>query len=113
MLRQVRTQVRVAANTPAVVLTNASGQLLEFSADGPFAGVQIQLDSPFVYQFPMPLFNAKQQQWPVSSESVKEQLSAMIADRITLSLAGPSIAQLDAGLPEKVPKNRVLERLVL
>ena len=113
VLRQVRTQVRVAANTPAVVLTNASGQMLEFSADGPFAGVQIQLDNPFVYQFPMPLFNAKQQQWPVSSESVKEQLSAMIADRVSLSLAGPSVTQLDAGLPEKVPKNRVLERLVL
>jgi hypothetical protein len=113
VLRQVRTQVRVAANTPAVVLTNASGQLLEFSADGPFAGVQIQLDSPFVYQFPMPLFNAKQQPWPVSSESVKEQLSAMIADRITPSLAGPLIAQLDAGQPEKVPKNEVPERLAL
>jgi hypothetical protein len=111
VLRQVRTQVRVAANTPAVVLTNTSGQLLEFSADGPFAGVQIQLDSPFVYQFPMPLFNAKQQRWPVSSESVKEQLSAMNADRATLLLAGPSIAQLDAGQPEKVPKNRVPERL--
>jgi hypothetical protein len=113
VLRQVRTQVRVAANTPAVVLTNGSGQLLEFSADGPFAGVQIQLDSPFVYQFPMPLFNAKEPQWPVSSESVKEQLSAMIADRIALSPADPSIAQLGAGLPEKVPKNSVLERLAL
>jgi hypothetical protein len=113
VLRQVHTQVRVAANTPAVVLTNASGQLLEFSADGPFAGVQIQLDSPFIYQFPMPLFNAKQHQWPVSSESVKEQLSAMIADGTTLSLADPLIAQLGAGLPEKVPKNRGLERLAL
>jgi hypothetical protein len=37
----------------------------------------------------------------------------MIADRITLSLADPLIAQLDAGLPEKVPKNKVLERLAL
>jgi hypothetical protein len=113
VLRQVRTQVRVAANTPAVVLTNASGQLLEFSANGPYAGVYIQLDSPFVYQCPMPLFRAEQQQWPVSPESVKEQLSALMADRDMVSLAGPLTAQPDAGLPEKVPKNQVLERLVL
>jgi hypothetical protein len=30
-----------------------------------------------------------------------------------VSLAGPLTAQPDAGLPEKVPKNQVLERLVL
>jgi hypothetical protein len=82
VLRQVRTQVRVAANTPAVVLTNASGQMLEVSADGPFAGVQIQLDSPFVYQFPMPLFNAKQQPWPVSSESVNIRFDPHINNHI-------------------------------
>ncbi|UCC76605.1 MAG: hypothetical protein JSW37_14040, partial [Anaerolineales bacterium] len=111
VLRQVRTQVRVAANTPAVVLTNASGQLLEFSANSPYAGVRIQLDSPFVYQCPMPLFRAGQQQWPVSSESVKEQLSALMADRNTLSLTGLLTAQFDAGRPENVPKNQVLERL--
>ena len=113
VLHQVRTQVRVAANTPAVVLTNASGQLLEFSASGPYAGTYILLDSPFVYQCPMPLFRAEQQRWPVSSESVKEQVSAMMSDRHTLLLAGPVTTQLDAGLPEKVPKNQVLERLVL
>jgi hypothetical protein len=113
VLRQVRTQVRVAANTPAVVLTNASGQLLEFSANGPYAGVHIQLDSPFVYQCPMPLFRPEQWQWPVSSESVKERLSAMMADRDTVSLAGPLTVQPEAELPENVPKYQVLERLVL
>jgi hypothetical protein len=113
VLRQVRTQVRIAANTPAVVLTNASGQLLEFSANGPYEGVYIQLDRPFVYQYPMPLFKAAQQQWPFSSESVKEQLSTMITDRDILSFAGLLTAQLDAGLPEKVPKNQVPERLML
>jgi hypothetical protein len=113
VLRQVRTQVRVAANTPAVVLTNASGQLLEFSANGPYAGVHIQLDGPFVYQCPMPLFRAGQWQWPISSESVKERLSTMMADRDMVSFAGPLTVQLEAELPENVPKNQVLERLVL
>lgn len=113
VLQQVRTQVRVAANTPAVVLTNASGQSLEFSASGPYAGVHIQLDSPFVYQFPMPLFKAGLQHWPVSSESVKEQLSAMISDKNMLLPVNLLAAQPSTGLPEKVPKNEVLERLVL
>jgi hypothetical protein len=56
VLQQVRTQVRIAANTPAVVLTNVKGQMLEFAADGPYAGVQIRLDGSLAYQFPMPLF---------------------------------------------------------
>jgi hypothetical protein len=113
MLQQVRTQVRIAANTPAVVLTNASGQILEFDADGPYAGVQIRLDSHFVYQFPMPLFQAWQQLWPVSSVSVKEQISAIMADKSSQSLASVLVSRSNAGLPEKVPKFGVLERLVL
>jgi len=112
VLQQVRTQVRIAANTPAVVLTNAKGQLLEFDADGPFAGVQIRLDGPFVYQFPMPLFQAWQKLWPVSSESVKVQLSAILAYQEQPSLTGVLVAQPNAWSPEKVPKIRVLERLV-
>jgi len=71
VLQQVRTQVRIAANTPVVVLTNISGQMLEFAADGSYADVQIRPDSPFVYQFPMPLFQTWEQLWPVSSVSVK------------------------------------------
>jgi hypothetical protein len=92
VLQQVRTQVRIAANTPAVVLTNASGQLLEFDADGPYAGVQIRLDGPFAYQFPMPLFQAWQQLWPVSSASVKEQLATIVANENLPSLAGVPVA---------------------
>jgi hypothetical protein len=114
VLEQPRTQVRVAANTPAVVLTNTSGQLLEFATDGPYAGVQIRLDGPFVYQFPMSLFQTWEQLWPVSSESVKVQVSAMMTDKYSQSLIdalfAPSGGQL---LPEKVPKTEVLERLVL
>jgi hypothetical protein len=113
VLQQVRTQVRIAANTPAVVLTNTSGQILEFDADGPYAGVQIRLDSQFVYQFPMPLFQTGQQLWPISSESVKEQVSEIVADKSTQTLASVLISQSNARLPEKVPKFGVLERLVL
>jgi hypothetical protein len=111
VLQRVRTQVRIAANTPAVVLTNASGQLLEFAAHGPFAGVQIRLDGPFAYQFPMPLFQIWEQLWPVSSESVKEQLSAIIAAKASQSLADVALVQANANLPEKVPKFELLERL--
>jgi hypothetical protein len=113
VLQQIRTQVRIAANTPAVVLTNASGQLLELDADGPYAGVQIRLDSPFVYQFPMPLFQTWQQLWPVSSVSVKEQLATIVANENLPSLAGVPVALPNAGLREKIPKIRLLERLVL
>ena len=52
---RVRTQVRVAANTPAVVLTSPNGQWLQFDADGPFAGVELSLDGLFHYQLPLPL----------------------------------------------------------
>jgi hypothetical protein len=113
VLQQVRTQVRIAANTSAVVLTNSTGQILEFDADGPYPGVQIRLDSPFVYQFPMPLFQTGQQLWPVSSESVKEQVSAIMADKNSQSLASVLVSRSNAGLPEKIPKFGVLERLML
>jgi hypothetical protein len=95
------------------VLTNPSGQILEFDADGPYVGVQIRLDSQFVYQFPMPLFQTGQQLWPISSESVKEQVSEIVADKSTQTLASVLISQSNARLPEKVPKFGVLERLVL
>jgi len=104
LLRQVRTQVRVAANTPAVVLTNATGQMVEFSACGPYPGLCIRLDHPFVYQLPMPLFKAGQQRWPVSSESVKEQLSTILAKQSLQSLVDPWPAQ---------PKNQVFERFAV
>ena len=110
-LDQVRTQVRVAANTPAVVLTNTSGQMLHFATDGPYAGVQIRLDGPFVYQFPMPLFQAWEQLWPVSSESVKEQVSTMMVDKNSQSLVDMLFVRSGVQLSEKVPKNEVLERL--
>jgi hypothetical protein len=111
ILQQVRTQVRTAANTPAVVLTNAGGQMLEFAADGPYAGAQIRLDGPFAYQFPMPLFQAWEHLWPVSSESVKEQLSAILADKTSPSLADLLFASNGVNLWQKVPECGLVERL--
>jgi hypothetical protein len=112
VLEEVRTQVRTAANTPAIVLTNATGQTVEFAANGPYAGVQIRLDGPFAYQFPMPLFQTWDQLWPVSSESVKEQLSAIIAAKTSQPLADGLFVQANTKQPEKVPKFELLERLV-
>ena len=80
VLQQLRPQVRVAANTAALVLTNSDGQLLQFDPDGPFAGVKISLDGPFAYQIPMPLFQIWQQLWPISSVSVKERLAIIVAN---------------------------------
>ena len=110
VLQEVRTQVRIAANTSAVVLTNATGQLLEFTADGPYAGTQIRLDAPFVYQFPMPLFHNWEQQWPVSSESVKEQVSALTAEKDSQALIDALFTRSEAGLPKKVAQIQVLGR---
>ena len=107
LLRHVSTQVRVAANTSATVFTNRTGQMLEFSIDGPYPGLRLWLDRPFAYQLPLLLFQAGQQQWPVSSDSVKEQLSALLAEKDPLSFAGQGATQLCSRLPEKVPKNRV------
>jgi hypothetical protein len=111
VLSQVRTQVRIAANTPAVVLTNTQGQLLEFASDGPYAGIKIRLDGPFAYQFPMPLFQTWTQLWPVSSASVKEQLVAIIANKTLSSLAEALFSQVTAQRLEKVSNFELIERL--
>ena len=108
VLQQVHTQVRVAANTLAAVVTTVSGQMLEFADDGPYAGVQIQLDRPFAYQIPLPLFQTWEQRWPVSSESVKEQLSAIFAEA---SLTDALFAQTGANVPEKVSEFGLVGRL--
>lgn len=87
---RVRTQVRTAANTPAVVLTSPTGQWLQFDADGPFAGVEISLDGSFHYQLPLPLFQTWQQLWPISSSSVKDQLTTLVARQDLYPLTEPS-----------------------
>jgi hypothetical protein len=92
LLQQLRPQVRVAAKTPAWVLTNPTGQLLQFDQDGPFANVTICLDGPFAYQYPMPLFQTWQQLWPYSSVSVKERLTILVANENLHAVANVSIA---------------------
>ncbi|MCL4304196.1 MAG: hypothetical protein KJ077_51410 [Anaerolineae bacterium] len=111
VLSLVRTQVRVAANTPAVVLTHTRGQLLEFANDGPYPGVQIRLDGPFAYQFPMPLFQTWTHLWPVSSESVKEQLVTITVTKSLPSLAEVLFSQITVPRLEKVSNFELTERL--
>ena len=104
VLHQIRPQVRVAANTPALVLTNPEGQLLQFDPDGPFAGVEICLDGPFAYQFPMPLFQIWQQLWPISSVSVKDQLATIVTHQNSLALSGGPIISQDCEYSENLVK---------
>lgn len=92
LLQQVRPQVRVAAKTPAWVLTNPDGQLLQFDQDGPLAGVKINLDGPFAYQCPMPLFQVGQLLWPNSSVSVKQRLATIVANENLHSNANVLVA---------------------
>lgn len=92
VLQQMRPQVRVAANTPALVCTNSTGQCLQFDCDGPFAGVIIYLDGDFAYQMPLPLFQTWQQLWPISSASVKERLAT-----ITVNQNSPALTSIPVG----------------
>ena len=87
-----------------------SGQLVEFADDGLYAGTQIRLDGPFAYQFPMPLFQGWEQRWPISSETVKEHVSALIAEKDSQTPIDALFARLEVGLPE-VAKIELLERL--
>jgi hypothetical protein len=73
----------------------------------------MRLDGPFAYQFSMPLFQTREQLWPVSSKSVKEQLSAILAAETSPSPAKVLSAQTGANLPEKVPEFGLIERLPL
>jgi hypothetical protein len=102
--QRVHTQVRVAANTPAVVLTSPKGQWLQFDADGPFAGVELSLDGPFHYQLALPLYQTWQQLWPISSSSVKEQLATLVATQDLHPALERTVVPPSPGQPEKIPK---------
>jgi hypothetical protein len=100
----VHTQVRVAANTPAIVLTSPAGQWLQFDVDGPFAGAELSLDGSFHYQLPLPLYQTWQQLWPISSSSVKEQLATLVAKQnLPVGPDAPVILPYP-GQSEKIPK---------
>ena len=104
VLQQMRPQVRVAANTPALVCTNPTGQCLQFDGDGPFAGVKIYLDGDFAYQMPLPLFQTWQQLWPISSASVKERLATITVNQNSPDLTCIPVGDCESGQPEKIVK---------
>ena len=101
---RIHTQVRVAANTPAVILTSPKGQWLQFDTDGPFAGVELSLDGPFHYQLPLPLYQTWSQLWPISSSSVKEQLANLVLRQDLPPTTDAPIISPYPGQPEKIPK---------
>ena len=84
--------------------------MIEFAANGPFTGTQIRLDGPFAYQFPMPLFQNWKQLWPVSSESVKEQVSTLTVDKDSQALIDALFTPSEVELPKKVAEIQVLGR---
>jgi hypothetical protein len=102
LLQQIRPQVRVAAKTPAWVLTNPEGQLLQFDPDGPFAGVTIRLDRSFAYQCPLPLVQTGAQLWPISSVSVKERLATLTADQTLHAIISEPVASDSPWQPENL-----------
>ena len=55
-LRTVKTQVRVAAQTPATLVTAPGSRVLIFSSEGPYPDVHLQLDGVYVFQPHLPLF---------------------------------------------------------
>ncbi len=55
-LRTIRTQVRVATQTPATLVTMPGSRVLIFSPAGPYPDVHLQLDGVYVYQPHLPLF---------------------------------------------------------
>ena len=55
-LRTVKTQVRVAAQTPATLVTAPGSRVLIFSPEGPYPDVHLQLDGVYVFQPHLPLF---------------------------------------------------------
>lgn len=101
---RIHTQVRIAANTPAIILTSPKGQWLQFDADGPFAGLELSLDGPFHFQLPLPLYQPWSQLWPISSSSVKELLATLVAKQDFHLLPDGTIIPPPPGQPEKIPK---------
>jgi hypothetical protein len=55
-LQTVKTQVRVAAQTPATVITTPGSRVLAFSSEGPYPDVRLELDGVYAWQLPLSLF---------------------------------------------------------
>jgi hypothetical protein len=60
VLQTVKTQVRVAAQTPATVFTAPGSRVLAFSPDGPYPDVCLELDGVDAFQLALPLFRCQQ-----------------------------------------------------
>jgi hypothetical protein len=58
-LKTVKTQVRVAAQTPATVFTTAGSRVLAFSDEGPYPKARLQLAGLYAFQFPLLLFQCE------------------------------------------------------
>jgi len=60
VLQTVKTQVRVAAQTPATVFTAPGSRVLAFSQDGPYPDVRLELDGVYAFQLSLPLFRCQE-----------------------------------------------------
>ena len=59
VLRTVKTQVRVAAQTPAEVITAPGSRVLAFSSEGPYPEVRLQLAGVYAFQFSLFLYQCE------------------------------------------------------
>jgi len=59
VLRTVKTQVQVAAQTPATVVTAPGSRVLAFCEEGPYPNVRLKLDGIYAFQLPLPLFRCE------------------------------------------------------
>jgi Tfp pilus assembly protein FimT len=66
-LRTVKTQVRVAAQTPATVFTTPGSRVLAFSDEGPYAETRLQLAGIYALQIPLFLFQGETAPGAISS----------------------------------------------
>jgi hypothetical protein len=58
-LQTVKTQVRVAAQTPATVFTTSGSRVLAFSDEGPYPEVRLQLAGIYAFQLPLLLYSCE------------------------------------------------------
>lgn len=56
VLRTIKTQINVAAQTPATVISAPGSRILAFNLEGPYPGVHLELDGIYAFQLPLPLF---------------------------------------------------------
>jgi hypothetical protein len=58
-LQTVKTQVRVAAQTPATVFTTSGSRVLVFTDEGPYPEVRLQLAGIYAFQLPLLLYSCE------------------------------------------------------